>query len=130
MVIEVAIRMAEAELKTLEAQYDQINHERYLALKFKGKKSELAELKRQEEIAWARYDQLSTFLINLKYEYERVGAQALPEEGQENEKSTRRITLDYRAITNRDGIVGRRARPAIGLHAWRGACWADVLCDC
>jgi hypothetical protein len=74
MIIEVAIRMAEAELKTLEAEYDRINHERYLALKFKGKKSELVELKRLEDLAWARYDQLSTFLINLKYEYERVGA--------------------------------------------------------
>ena len=74
MVIEVVIKMAEAELETLEAQYDQINHERYLALKFKGKKSELAELKRLEEIAFARYDQLATFLANVKYEYERVGA--------------------------------------------------------
>ena len=66
-----AIQMLEAELETLEAQYDQINHERYLALKFKGKKSELAELKRQEDLTWARYDALSTFRINLKYELEK-----------------------------------------------------------
>jgi hypothetical protein len=66
-----AIQMLEAELETLEAQYEQISHERYLAVKFKGKKSELAELKRQEDLAWARYDALSTFRINLKYELEK-----------------------------------------------------------
>lgn len=74
MVIEVVIQMAEAELKTLEAEYDRINHERYLARKFKGRKSELAELQRQEDLAFAKYDTLATFLVNVKYEYERVGA--------------------------------------------------------
>lgn len=66
-----AIEMIEAELKTLEAEYDRINHERYLALKFKGKKTELSELKRLEDLAWARFDALSTFRINLKYELEK-----------------------------------------------------------
>ena len=66
-----AIEMIEAELKTLEAEYDRINHERYLALKFKGKKTELSELKRLEDLAWARFDALSTFRIKLKYELEK-----------------------------------------------------------
>jgi hypothetical protein len=69
--MNLAIQMIEAELKTLEAQYDQINHERYLALKFKGKKSELLELKRLENLAWARYDALATLHANLKYELEK-----------------------------------------------------------
>ena len=62
--------MIEAELETLEAQYDALNRERYLALKY-GKKSEVAELKRLEDLAWARYDQLSIFRTNLKYELEK-----------------------------------------------------------
>ena len=68
--MNLAIQIIEAELKTLEAEYDRINHERYLALKFKGKKSELADLKRQEDLAWARYDTLATLSANLKYELE------------------------------------------------------------
>ena len=70
MAIAKPIQMIEAELTTLEHIYEELGKERRLAVKF-GKKSEVAELKRQEDLAWARYDALSTFRINLKYELEK-----------------------------------------------------------
>ena len=70
MTIAKPIQMIEAELTTLEHLYEELLKERLLAKKY-GTKSEVAALTRQEELAWARYEVLSTFRINLKYELEK-----------------------------------------------------------
>ena len=67
-----AIQMIEAEITTLEAQYDSIVRERYLALKFgTTSKKLLAELKHREDLALAKYETLRAFRITLKYELEK-----------------------------------------------------------
>jgi hypothetical protein len=73
MVIDVIVRMAEAELETLEKIYEDATSRKLLALKF-GTKAEANKIQAEANLAWARYDQLSTFITNVKYEYERVGA--------------------------------------------------------
>lgn len=73
MVIDVVVRMAEAELETLSAKYDALGEELYLARQWNNKKT-TKECKEARDLVWARYDQLSTFITNVKYEYERVGA--------------------------------------------------------
>jgi hypothetical protein len=73
MVIDVVVRMAEAELETLSAIDDSLTKELLLAKKF-GSKAEVENLRKSIELNWARYEQLSTFITNVKYELERVGA--------------------------------------------------------
>lgn len=73
MEIEVVVRMAEAELETLEKVYEDALTRKLQALKF-GTKAEAQKVKAEANEAWARYDQLSTFITNVKYENERVGA--------------------------------------------------------
>jgi hypothetical protein len=70
MTIAKPIQMIEAELETLEYLYEELLTEKLLAIKF-GKKSEVAELKRECDLAWARYETLATFRTNLKYELEK-----------------------------------------------------------
>lgn len=73
MGIELVIQMAEAELETLEATYEDATSRKLLALKF-GTKTEANKIQAEANVAWARYDQLSTFITNVKYELERVEA--------------------------------------------------------
>ena len=70
--MNAAIELALAEANKLEVAYEKISNDRRLA-KLYGNKSEVLELKKQEDIAWARLSTLLTLIENLK-NAERVEA--------------------------------------------------------
>jgi hypothetical protein len=70
--MNAAIELALAEANKLEVAYEKISNDRRLA-KLYGNKAEVIELKKQEDIAWARLSTLLTLIENLK-NAERVGA--------------------------------------------------------
>lgn len=65
---EKIIARAEAELKTLEDIYEIAQNE-VLFVKKHGDKNELREARQVAEMTWARYEVMSTFVANLKYEF-------------------------------------------------------------
>ena len=67
-----AIELAQTEANKLESAYDKISNDRRLA-KLYGSKAEIAELTKEEEIAWARLSTVLTLIENLK-NAERVEA--------------------------------------------------------
>jgi hypothetical protein len=67
-----AIELAQTEANNLESVYNKISNDRRLA-KLYGNKAEVAELTKEEQIAWARLSTVLTLIENLK-NAERVGA--------------------------------------------------------
>ena len=62
MNIEKVMRIANAELATIEAEYEAILDEIRLAINTTGKKKEIETLRFAKDVAWARYETLSTFI--------------------------------------------------------------------